>query len=64
MTPGTARKIKFSTYKDIERIVAAQEDLIANRVATWQLGAIYDYEYMIDEAVVFASMLVLEEGIK
>jgi hypothetical protein len=61
MTKYIARCIKLDTYRDISRMVNARRYFIDNRTATWQMGAIYDYEYMIDEAVEFASMLVSEE---
>lgn len=61
MTEYTARCVKLSTYRDIKIAAQASDDLIKNRTETWQMGAIYDYEYMIDEAVIFVSQLALED---
>lgn len=58
MTEHDARCIKLDTYRDISRLVQARNEVIKTRSSTRDIGIIYDYELMIDEAVVFVSSLV------
>ncbi len=60
MNEYTARCMKLDTYRDISRLVRSRDDVIKTRSSTRELGIIYDYEEMIDEAVVFASSLVID----
>lgn len=57
MTNYSARYIKLNTYRDIKNLVQARDEVIKTRSSTRELGIIYDYENMIDEAVVLLYSL-------
>lgn len=58
MTEHEKRCIKLDTYRDISKLVQARDEIIKTRFSTREIGIIYDYEKMIDEAVVFLSSIM------
>ncbi len=60
MNEYIARCIKLDTYRDISNLVQARDNVIKTRSSTREIGIIYDYEKMIDEAILFSSTLTVD----